>query len=42
MIGTEDSGIESQINYKLLYINKKKWKQKRKLWVAARCAAATW
>lgn len=22
MIGTEDSGIESQINYKLLYINK--------------------
>ena len=41
MIGTEDSGIESQINYKLLYINKK-WTQKRKLWVAARCAAATW
>lgn len=40
MIGTEDSGIEN--GQFINFIHQQKWKQKRKLWSAARCVAATW
>ncbi len=39
MTGTEDSGIDTDNNQ---LIHFEVWKQKRKLWVAAPCVAATW